>query len=260
MPIFYHVSTLITHDGEFTPRIPSSRLATIENDTMERICVSPAIEDCFTALPGSGDKLHDSNFEKRGYYKIFRIDTEKLGIDKEFIITCDQLYKNNWVPDAFVTKEHWITKSFAVPKEDSMVIKLDSWNTRRELAVPYHVCQLAQEKYEGDVKRAYRDLYQESIPFVSKIVNVLYQKGNVYKGDILSFIVQSEQEEKVLSTLIEKRFNIGSVMESKKGEILVHIEKQSNLLMLFCAHLLFVHKNELTDDEMDEFFGEEYVA
>lgn len=114
--ILYHVSSDIEFDGVFENRIPFE-LAENENDNILRTCVALTLEQCFASI-GCCETT----------FKVFTIDTEKLGISSEYIKTPHELDEEELVPDALFHKEHWITKHFVVPKEDQMVIEVTKWN------------------------------------------------------------------------------------------------------------------------------------
>lgn len=114
--ILYHVSSDIAFDGSFENRIPFE-LADNENDTILRTCAAPTLEQCLASI-GCWEAT----------YKVFTIDTEKLGISEEDMKTPYELDEKGLVPDALFQKEHWITKNFIVPKEDHMLIEVIKWN------------------------------------------------------------------------------------------------------------------------------------
>ena len=118
MAIYYHVSTDITHNGEFIPRVPSFRHGDSEDSTTARVCVSTSIEGCLSAIPNGGSGLDYLRMEQRGYFQVFKIDTDKLGIGESDVVLSEELYEKDSVRDANFTDEVWITTPFIVPMED----------------------------------------------------------------------------------------------------------------------------------------------
>lgn len=255
MAIFYHVSTSLLNEGKFVPRIPENRITENEDDSIQRICVAPTISHCLSALPGSGN-LYETHFKGRGYYKLFRIDTEKLGISDEHIISSQTIYENGWVPDAYVTQEHWITIPFTVPEEDSIIIKLDDWCQEREYVVPSDALTLAHEMYQGDLYKAYSAIYEDSVPMVFRLSGIQFQYEDVRKHEIVTLHVYSDEEEKKFKKFISKHFQV-EMMEPDKGLLRFRVMEDSNLKMLFFTHLLYAYKEDMTnhwDDEDDEAY------
>lgn len=180
--IFYHVSTDTSKDGVFVPGIPE-HIMSGESEDYDRVCVAPSIEDCFSAIPNGGSRLDELNLTEIGFYKVFRIDTEKLGIADSNIITSETLFKNEWVPDAEWTNEHWILKEFTVPEEDSFLIHLTEWDEVSYDLVPEHIQRIAEELYEGDFSRAYDIEIGGFVPVMTDISDCVYRTTPYRKGD-----------------------------------------------------------------------------
>lgn len=161
MAVFYHVSPDLKHNGEFIPRVPYNRHEEMEDNKTHRVCVSPSIEGCLTAIPGGGSGFLDLCEEQRGYFLLFRIDTEKLGIPQENIISDEELFQKDLVRDADISKEHWITCPFTVPKEDKIIIKIEDFFEDINDLIPYFIYQLADEKFEGDYLEAYKEYFKK---------------------------------------------------------------------------------------------------
>lgn len=144
--VFYHVSTLLTKNGVFKPRIPADRLEN-ENSSIPRVCVAESIEGCLSAFPDGGKELLETVYEQDMKVKVFRIDAEKIGIRDEDIINSASLYTSNLVADAENNKENWILREFVVPEEDQYVIKLKSWEESFKPIIPYNMMLKIQEYY-----------------------------------------------------------------------------------------------------------------
>lgn len=175
----YHLSTDIHHNGVFEPRIPSKdvRMKGEESET-PRICVALTLEGCFSAIPSGGSRLDSLNESQKGYYKVFEIDTEKLGISDSDILNSDFLYESGKVEDAYITDEHWITTGFAVPTEDSYVILLQDWEEEVHDLIPYHVMKAGDDEYDGDYCEAYCDIMEsDHVPCVNAISSLDFKTG-----------------------------------------------------------------------------------
>lgn len=126
MTTFYHVSGGI-NPGVFTPRVPQYRHRFGEDDEVNRISVAKTVGGCFTGMPRGGSYLDMNVAETYGLFTIFRIDTEKMGIDQEQIIDSQILYQEGLVIDSLETEECWITTEFMVSAEDIINVKLVDW-------------------------------------------------------------------------------------------------------------------------------------
>lgn len=124
--ILYHISVELDHNGYFQPDIPDCLKYTdddfMEDITTQRVCASSTIEGCLSSIPDGGRNFSKLVLNQNGYFKLFIIDTEELGIQENQIIDGDTLYNSGLVYDAHLTGEHWILKSFQVPKEDTLII------------------------------------------------------------------------------------------------------------------------------------------
>lgn len=187
--VFYHISTNLDHDGVFEPRIPTYRYEN-ENCDIPRISVANSLEDCLTGIPGGGSRLEILNESQRGYYLLIKIDTEKLRIPKESIMSTKFLYEKDLVRDADVTNESWITEGFTVPEEDIELILLSDWSEESEDILPYSIYEIADKDYDGDYLEAYMDVYQPNIPCAVSIKNAQYISTKAKKGQ--TGILQSE--------------------------------------------------------------------
>ncbi|WP_283747872.1 hypothetical protein [Bacillus thuringiensis] len=244
MSIFYHISTDLQHSGEFVPRIPSCRHQDKEDDVTNRICVSRTIDDCLSAIPSGGARLEELNIEQRGYYKVFKIDTEKLGIEDSDIVSSDVLYQEDLVRDADVTNEHWILKGFQVAEEDSYLIKLIAWEESSKDIVPEFIYRMAEEQFGGDYVKAYTDHFNDYMPCSTFIVDAGYVKEFVNAGMTLSFYFDTEEEKEYLLSKfqLDKRIHISY---QDMDTISICIKEDMSCEELFTQHLQFLKNNLL---------------
>lgn len=170
------MSTNLFHDGVFFPRVPQSRHPLGEDDKTPRVSVSTSVAGCFTAIPGGGDELDWLLKKQAGIFKLFQINTEKLGILNDQIIPPSTLFQNHSVIDATFSNEHWILTSFEVPTEDSHIIMIKELNN---------------EKYTE------LDLPLPSTPSHYKriVTDVTYQSADLKKGDSIVFYFEGNDQE-----------------------------------------------------------------
>lgn len=233
--ILFHVSTNLYHDGKFTPRIPKDRLEN-ENDSLPRICACSTIDDCFSAMPEGSSNLEVKNAKRRGYYLVFRIDTEKLGIPNDKIIGNEALYEDGKVTDADITKEHWITKSFVVPQEDTFMIHLIAWEEATEDIIPLSLYKQAKEQYNNDIYKAYSDIYGGPCPSTMSIHDIIYTHESIFAGEEVSLYPESEEERRSVASYIKLNFNVHEYKSPHYGEISFSLSEDSNIRQLFLFH------------------------
>ena len=234
MAVFYHATVDFNHNGEFIKRIPPMKLEG-ENNTIKRVCVASTIEGCVSSMPGGGESLGNLNYDTRGYYLIFRIDTEKLKIDSKNIISPEELYEKGYVADAKIHNEFWITESFTVPKEDRLFINISDWDEDFEPIIPKNILKIAEEEYYGDYEEAYLEAYKEYLPKAVVIKNLKYITTELKKGENhLLFFQYSDEEEQIISVLDEIE---GISYESDNTNIIsISANKNIDLTNLFLAH------------------------
>lgn len=239
MAIFYHISTDLNHSGLFEPRIPINRHQDAEDDTIERICISPSIEDCLTAIPNGGFRLADLNEEREGLFLVFKIDTEKLGISKYDIITAEELYQRDLVRDSAMTEEHWITTAFQVPQEDRFIIKLTEWDEDVFDVIPYEIVKLADELYEGDYCKAYMETYDELVPSSINIVNARYFSEKVKEGDRIEYFINDDLILKLLKEHISGHYAF-EILKEDENQLDLIAKKDMSIqgLFLYQDHLM----------------------
>lgn len=202
--ILYHISTDLTHDGAFIPRIPDIR-HDLEDGSINRICFADSIEGCFTAMPNGASQLNELNMMQHGLYKLFTIDTDKYQLTEQDWIDCQTLYKRGLVNDAIITGEYWVTKPIQVKKEDMQIISLLNWFEGIQDDVPYEVSCLAEEKYDGDIEEAwleYAATHNESsfIPACTEIERVTCHSSRLLKDGVFRIESVNEYE---LSNLMD---------------------------------------------------------
>lgn len=143
----YHISKDFKNNiDKFIPRIPRDR-AKGENNTINRICVSPTINGCLNGEPSISYNMFDyptmeffcphqameqlstllDHEEKTGYlYKVYEFD-----VDDSKIIKPEFLFENKLVPDALFSKEHWIIKE-EVPNKFFYILVKDGIRKKNE--------------------------------------------------------------------------------------------------------------------------------
>lgn len=120
----YHVSMDIEpNEKKFFLRVPEHRCKG-ENNTIKRICACPTLKDAVGAFPYKGCFVnYNMRMYKGAYLNYYKVSTKGLN------------YKTNeeiadLVPDAHITKEHWVLDEFtAIPNIIRISkIKLSNYN------------------------------------------------------------------------------------------------------------------------------------
>lgn len=236
MAIFYHLSTDLYHNGSFVPRIPQNRHLEAEDEITPRISVAPSIENCLTAIPNGGIRLDSLNFDLRGYYLIFKIDTEKLGITEDQIVDSKTLFEKDLVRDADITEENWITVPFVVSHEDQFIINLSSWDEDSADVIPHAIYVLAEEEFEGDYFEAYEDEIGGNIPCCVVIQNAEYTKETVEADEEISLYFGCEDDEKdAIVEYLKKNYEVDEI-EVDVDTIEFSLHTDGNLRSLFIYH------------------------
>lgn len=235
MAIYYHVSTELKHNGIFVPRIPDIRHKEEENVTISRVSVAPTIADCLTAIPNGGGRLDELNMMQRGYYLIFKVDTEKLGIEEHDMVSSKELYEKDLVRDADLTHEVWIIKAFEVPVEDRFILSLTEWQENPFDVFPFSIYEVAEREYEGDIHEAYADIYKEFVPCSVGITDIEYSGEIVEKGTELTLYTEEDCEEKKLLEFIQEHYKVEN-LRANFGEISFIVKENSNLNNLYLYH------------------------
>lgn len=194
--LFYHVSTDLQKNAYFYPRQPESIMEG-EMVSIDRVCVAPSVELCLSALPSGGSRLDELNEKQHGFYKVFRIDTEKLGIPDSHIVTSKTLFEKEYVPDAEWTEEHWITTDFTVAEEDAFIIQLLQWEEEIQDVIPHQIYVLADEKYHGDYTSAYIQETGNLVPCTSLITNAKVQTKGFQLGDRITFVSEMLEDKDI---------------------------------------------------------------
>lgn len=152
----------IIRDG-CSPSVPDNRVNG-EDGEIFRICTSTTIQNCLTALGPNciavwqliENDMTIKNFENIKWMplKIIVMQFDTKDIPKEHIINSFELFKRGLVPDAYITKEHWLLE----PQRPSRVYvkELVSVDTKgRRLLLPYEL-QFKRNRTYQDIKDAMR--------------------------------------------------------------------------------------------------------
>lgn len=193
--ILYHITRNLNHNGFFYPDIPR-RILENENQTIPRVCTSTSIEGCLGSIPDGGEHLECSISEEGDIFKVFKIDTEKLGL--EYILDSSELVENRYVMDASFSDEHWILQDFLVPEEDAFLIEIEGYNVEIQ---GYENALFYQELEESgmEVDDFYNsELYDPQLHTedYAVIYNLTYRMIN---GDDLSTVIEEEKEELLIA-------------------------------------------------------------
>lgn len=241
--VYCHITSDLDKDSYFYPRVPGV-IRDDENSNIDRICVAKTLKGAFTAIPNGAGRLDAYLDESSYYFKVFVINTEKLGITK--IMNSEELYKKDYVRDAEITGEHWILEPFTVPQEDIFYIRLDNWKEEAIDVIPYEIYELSEtDKYEGDYIEAYYDVYEDDVPFMCTIecVDILEQnvksgdKFEIYLDSIDSYLSKEELKEKFLNSNPDIEF-----LDSEDDDnITILSKKDQNISMIMYTDWYYKH-------------------
>lgn len=106
MKLFHLSLSLI---DEFKPRVPI-HTRDDENKSINRICLSSNIENCLSAVGWGGSVVREedilygvlTNYKESKPIAIYQFD-----IDEQYLLSPEQLVKNNYVKDALINDEYW---------------------------------------------------------------------------------------------------------------------------------------------------------
>jgi hypothetical protein len=179
--ILCHVSFDLTANRRFNPRVPERRNGDEDGKTA-RICVSKTIEGALSATPEGGSELDYNLTINQNLIKLYIIDTEKLKIKKENIISSEDLYVLNKVIDANWTEEYWILEDFEVPKEDTKIIYIKNYEYRSQDYYPYLVEQELFSSKDGNIEDIWDDFFPETnLPCITLIDCLVYEEVDLKK-------------------------------------------------------------------------------
>lgn len=203
MPLLYHVSTDLSHTGQFTPRIPLYRYH-VENNSIPRVAAAPSLAKCLTSLPSGGADLDILLEETMGFVKVFAIDTDALSIADQRIIAPDMLFSNGLVGDAQHTLEHWLLDPFTVPIQNQHIVYINNWDVQNIDIVPQFIQDIGDRYYEGEWHNAYNAVFKEDVPCSTEIVNVDYQTTRLETGESLDLYHMDDQDESFVQVYIDQ--------------------------------------------------------
>ena len=144
--MLFHISKDISvKEKVFIPRIPKNRLQS-ENKTLKRVCLSDALETCISAFPYKSEVIHYLSSKKPTYLSVYTVD--KALFHEETIKKPEEVV--NWVADAEIRQEYWITKPFtATPK----LIKLKKLKLERFCRLTgEHIGEVEELEFEREVE------------------------------------------------------------------------------------------------------------
>lgn len=196
----YHVTDNLDQPDvhTFVPRIPASA-ACDENTTIPRICMSPSIELCLQAMPC--DSRCNCLFTG-GMVRVYSGE-----FDKKELVSPQELFEKNYVPDALENQEYWVTRPVILPSRVYAVQDFEqeheiAWSRVEKSTVARIVLKLCSFEEETLIMRDFirktgsaQELYEKAMAYY--ITNGMWQKTD----DIWDEIVEDPRAHK---TAIEK--------------------------------------------------------
>lgn len=152
---FYHISTdLQLGEREFIPRVPKYRCKD-EDSSIKRICVCPTIRDAISAFPYKGKFVNwDMRRKKNNYLSVYKLKSNNFLTDEQIL---------DKVPDAYLTKEHWILEPV---KATPTLIKIKKLTlSKYNKYTSEYSGEVKSLEYETDISDCDRE---EEFVFISK--------------------------------------------------------------------------------------------
>lgn len=201
MPKLYHISTDLSHTGHFTPRVPTIRYH-VEDQSVPRVAVATSIAKCLSSLPGGGVNLEELLDDTFGFVNVFEIDTDDLAITPARIITPETLFANGIVGDAQHTLEHWLLDEITVPLAKQYLVHINNWDEQNIDVIPKWIQDIGDKHCDGNWHSAYRDIYNDDVPFSTEIVNLDYQSARLKTGETLDVFYMQYYDMAIISDYI----------------------------------------------------------
>lgn len=241
--IYCHITSNLDQDNYFYPRIPKY-ISDGENTEIERVCVSSTIEGALTAIPNGGSRLENYLEESSNYFKVYIIDTKKLGVSK--ILKSDELFEKDYVRDAEITKEHWVLEPILVPEEDTFIIRLEGWDEEARDVVPYEIYKLGEtDEYEGDYTEAYYDVFDKMIPTICNIIWSDFLTEEVKSGDKIKIdlteVESSLSREELKEEFLKNNPEISFLDSEYNDDITIVFNKEQNVQELMYTDWYYKH-------------------
>lgn len=158
--LLYFITQDLNHNGFLYPRVPHA-IRHDENQIINRVNLSSSIGGCLSAIPGGGMHIFELFEKNERFFKVFKIDTDKYGINPNNILKPKELYQKNFVRDAILTEEHWLLEPIQVLEEDMQYVFLESYT---EFDYDLYTYQFEQDylynaDYEGTPLETLWDMY-----------------------------------------------------------------------------------------------------
>lgn len=106
------------------PRVPEI-LARNENNNIKRVCLSSSIEGAINSAPWGGGDIEDLFIDGFMPSILIRVYVYNINEDDENLIHPIELYKQDLVPDAIYTDEHWYLDEISY--DETFLIEITSF-------------------------------------------------------------------------------------------------------------------------------------
>lgn len=243
----YHVSMDLEVDKKkFTPRIPKYRCKN-ENDSIDRICVCPTLEEAIGAFPYKSILVNNMDLLTK-YLSVYEFNTDNYMDANEIA---------QYVPDVHLTNEHWVLNEHTIKPKIIKInnLKLSHYNKYINEEYGYvKECdyEYSVENYDRECEYIILSKY-----FLKRLFKIA--KAENIKVDILEDEYAHLRHYKGYNSVTTKRYRwIKVKLFVPKGSDLSQIWILDNKQQLyFRKKEIFIEKNtvRLTDEE---FYKKEY--
>lgn len=183
---------------EFVPQIPKNTMMD-EDDITARICLSKNIQGCLNAASWGKNQLF-----YRSELEVFRLYTfDEKDILEENLIDTKILWKENFVPDAYLTDEVWVVNQNLKPSNISYFILGTDIGEDDQPILTYPEYLKYEETYEVPDSAYIAHLVQitditflnESDLFIGKILKNIYELDRYSIKNFIPIEVSYEYDE-----------------------------------------------------------------
>lgn len=120
----YHITKELDHRGVFVPRVPEYAEDYDEDCEIGRVCFSDSLEGCLSSVSwGSWDTKKNLE-DTEGVIKVFRLWITPELVQRGIIYTPEYLAKNDFVADAWATREYWLLQPYTFGSTETCYIKV----------------------------------------------------------------------------------------------------------------------------------------
>lgn len=174
--ILYNITFREDDTTTLVPMIPYTA-AEYEDKSTKRVCFADTVTHCIEAVAPDSRDLHIGSI-----FRIRSVNTDHL--DKDSILTPEELFKTSKVPDALQNQEYWYLKEVNITLHKVRVVDFSYWHAMAWKCIKY-----------SDVEEIIRTL---KIPYQKHAdAESLYNYANHYLNEKMEFDKMDELWESI---------------------------------------------------------------